>query len=86
MPGRPRYSGVSIGYQLSSIAAGAVTPLMAVALLKHYHSGTPIAWYVAICGAVSLVAVLSYRETKDRDLASVGEPAVDRDNSLARTS
>jgi metabolite-proton symporter len=70
---RVRYSGVSIGYQLSSIAAGAVAPLIAVALLKRYHSGTPIAIYVAICAAVSLVAVLSYRETKDRDLATVGD-------------
>jgi len=80
---RVRYSGVSIGYQLSSIAAGAIAPLIAVALLKRYHSGTPIAVYVAVCAAISLVAVLSYGETKDRDLATIGEgtPAARTDHS-----
>jgi hypothetical protein len=27
--------------------------------------------YVAICAVISVVAVLSYRETRDRDLATV---------------
>ena len=66
-----RYSGVSIGYQLASIIAGGLAPIIAVKLLKSYGSGTPIAIYVAICAAISVVAVVSYRETKDRDLATV---------------
>ena len=66
-----RYSGVSIGYQLASILAGGLAPIIAVKLLKSYGSGTPIAVYVAICAAISVVAVVSYRETKDRDLATV---------------
>ena len=66
-----RYSGVSIGYQLASILAGGLAPIIAVKLLKSYGSGTPIAIYVAICAAISVVAVVSYRETKDRDLATV---------------
>jgi metabolite-proton symporter len=74
---RVRYSGVSIGYQLSSILAGAIAPLIAVALLRHYHSGFPIAVYVSICAAISLIAVLSYRETKDRDLATIGNAGAD---------
>ena len=63
-----RYSGVSIGYQLASILAGGLAPIIAVKLLKSYGSGTPIAIYVAICAAISVVAVVSYRETKDRDI------------------
>ena len=66
-----RYSGVSIGYQLASILAGGLAPIIAVKLLKSYGSGTPIAVYVAICAAISVVAVVSYRETRDRDLATV---------------
>jgi metabolite-proton symporter len=66
-----RYSGVSIGYQLASILAGGLAPIIAVKLLKSYGSGTPIAIYVAICAVISVVAVVSYRETKDRDLATV---------------
>ena len=66
-----RYSGVSIGYQLASILAGGLAPIIAVKLLKSYGSGTPIAIYVAICAAISVVAVVSYRETMDRDLATV---------------
>ena len=36
-----RYSGVSIGYQLASILAGGLAPIIAVALLKSYGSGYP---------------------------------------------
>jgi len=53
-----RYSGVSIGYQLASIIAGGLAPIIAVKLLKTYGSGTPIAVYVAICAVISVVAVL----------------------------
>ena len=66
-----RYSGVSIGYQLASIIAGGLAPIIAVKLLRTYGSGTPIAVYVAICALISVVAVVSYRETRDRDLATV---------------
>jgi MFS family permease len=66
-----RYSGVSIGYQLASIIAGGLAPIIAVKLLKTYGSGTPIAIYVAICALISVVAVVSYRETRDRDLAAI---------------
>ena len=66
-----RYSGVSIGYQLASIIAGGLAPIIAVNLLQRYHSGSAIAVYVAICAAISVIAVLSYRETRERDLATI---------------
>ena len=34
-----RYSGVSVGYQLASIVAGGLAPLIAVALLHGFGSG-----------------------------------------------
>src|SRR6478609_4044085 len=66
-----RYSGVSIGYQLASIIAGGLAPIIAVDLLANYHTGKAIAIYVAICSVISVVAVLSYRETRQRDLATI---------------
>ena len=43
-----RYSGVSIGYQLASIVAGGLAPLIAVALLGAFGNGYAIAVYVAL--------------------------------------
>ncbi|GAA4996574.1 MFS transporter [Kitasatospora paranensis] len=71
---RMRYSGASIGAQFSSVAAGAPAPLIATALLKDYGSATPIAVYVAIAAAITIVAVLCARETRGSDLAEA-EPA-----------
>ncbi|MCO1656532.1 MFS transporter [Pseudonocardia humida] len=69
-----RYSGVSIGYQLASIVAGGLAPLIAVALLARFDSGYAIAVYVAACSVISIVAVATYAETRHRDLAE--DPAV----------
>jgi metabolite-proton symporter len=65
-----RYSGVSIGYQLASVAAGGLAPIISVALLSAFGTGYAIAAYVAASSLVTLVAVLSYRETRDRDLSA----------------
>lgn len=65
---RVRYSGASVGYQLASIAAGALAPLIATALLKAYGSSFPIAVYVVITCVITVVAVLMARETRGADL------------------
>jgi MFS family permease len=53
---RLRYSGASLGYQLSSIIAGGPSPLIAAWLLAKYHSGYAIAWFLLICGVISFAA------------------------------
>ncbi len=68
---RLRYTGASIGAQLSSVAAGAPAPLIATALLGSYHSSAPICVYVGAAAVVTVVAVLAGRETRGRDLAEV---------------
>ncbi|GAA4565765.1 MFS transporter [Planotetraspora kaengkrachanensis] len=68
---RMRYSGVSIGYQLASIVAGALAPIIAVKLLDSYGSGLPVSVYVAVAAVLTLVAVFVTKETRDRDLAAV---------------
>ncbi len=68
---RMRYSGVSIGYQLASIAAGGVAPLIAVALLDAYGSSVPISVYVVAAAILTIIAVIASRETRDRDLSAI---------------
>ncbi|MDX1889915.1 MFS transporter [Mycolicibacterium sp. 050158] len=70
-PTRMRYSGVSLGYQVTSIVAGSLAPIIAVKLLEVYDSSVPIALYLAAACAVTLVAVVFSRETKGIDLKAL---------------
>ena len=72
-PTRMRYSGVSLGYQVTAIVAGSLAPLIAVKLLKVYHSSVPIALYLAGAVVVTLIAVYFMRETKGIDLVSLDD-------------
>jgi MFS family permease len=53
---RLRYSGASLGYQLSSIIAGGPAPIIATALFAAYGSGYAVAIYIAACAVVSLIS------------------------------
>jgi MFS family permease len=77
-PTRMRYSGVSLGYQVTSIVAGSLAPIIAVKLLEVYDSSVPIALYLAGAAVVTLIAVYFTRETKGIDLATVDQ--ADRDD------
>jgi len=70
-PTRMRYSGVSLGYQVTAIFAGSLAPIIAVRLLADYHSSVPIAIYLAGACVVTLVALHFAKETKGLDLASL---------------
>ncbi|WP_309117807.1 MFS transporter [Saccharothrix sp.] len=59
-----RYSGASIGYQLASIAAGALAPIIATALLRDFKSSFPIVLYVLAMCVLTVIAVLVSRETR----------------------
>ena len=72
-PTRMRYSGVSLGYQVTAIVAGSWAPLIGTALLREYDSWTPIALYILGAAAVSLVAALVMRETKGASLVAIDE-------------
>ena len=78
-PTRVRYTGLSVGGQLSSIAAGAVAPLIAVALFQSWHSTIPVSLYVVAMCVITVVALLTARETRGTSLhteEAVPEPAV----------
>jgi MFS family permease len=72
-PTRMRYSGVSLGYQVTSIVAGSLAPVIAVKLLDIYGSSVPIALYLAGAAVITLIAALFTRETKGIDLADVDQ-------------
>ncbi|MFJ4657138.1 MFS transporter [Nocardia sp. NPDC088792] len=83
-PTRMRYSGVSLGYQVTSLVAGSLAPIIAVRLLETYKSSVPIAWYLAIAAVITAISVLLARETKGTDLAAVDR--ADAESTLARES
>ena len=64
-----RYSGVSIGYQLASILAGGLAPIIAVALLGASAPARRSPSTSRSGALVTIVAVVTYRETSNRDLA-----------------
>ncbi|MFQ6392461.1 MFS transporter [Nocardia sp. KC 131] len=70
-PTRMRYSGVSLGYQVTSIVAGSLAPIIAVRLLDEFDSAVPIAWYLAAAAAVTAIAVYFAKETSGIDLESI---------------
>lgn len=72
-PTRMRYSGVSLGYQVTSIVAGSLAPIIAVKLLDIFDSWVPIALYLAAAAVITLIAALFMRETKGIDLETVDE-------------
>ncbi|WP_320414945.1 MFS transporter [Kocuria sp. cx-116] len=70
-PTRMRYSGVSLGYQVTSIVAGSLAPIIATALLRQFDSWVPISIYISIACLITLIAVATLRETKGISLQSV---------------
>ena len=70
-PTRMRYSGVSLGYQVTSILAGSLAPIIATALLQQYKSWVPVAIYIVIACVVTAATVLTLRETRGVSLRDV---------------
>ncbi|HEV8416818.1 MAG TPA: MFS transporter [Bryobacteraceae bacterium] len=69
-PGRLRYSGASLGYQLSSLIAGGPAPLIAAALLSRYRSATPLTWFIVVCAIISLAATAMLKDHTNRDISN----------------
>ena len=66
---RLRYSGASIGYQLSSVVSGGPASLIATALLAAFGSGYVIALYILLCAVVSIVATTLLPDYTNRDIS-----------------
>ena len=62
-----RYSGASLGYQLASVLAGGLSPLIAVALLAAYVYQA-VALYMAGMAFVTVISVVLATETFRSDI------------------
>lgn len=80
-PTRMRYSGVSLGYQVTSLIAGSLAPTIGAWLLKEFQSSVPIAIYLALACVVTLACVAWIRETRGISLHDVDDE--DRQRLLA---
>lgn len=72
-PTRMRYSGVSLGYQVTSIVAGSLAPAIATWLLDDFGTWVPIAVYLAGAAVITLIAAFFTRETTGLDLKTLDE-------------
>jgi metabolite-proton symporter len=65
-----RYTGASVGYQLASIFAGALAPIIAVRLLGDASEKNTfaVAVYVAVAAVITIIAVAFAKETRASSL------------------
>ena len=73
---RVRYSGFSLGYNVCVAAFGGTTPYVVTALTGSTGNNLAPAFYVIAAAVVSLVAVLTLRETAARPLPAVATAEV----------
>ncbi len=67
-----RYSGASLGYQITAIFAGGLAPFVATALLIQFHNASwPIAVYVIGMAAITFVCAYLAGETRPAVAAQV---------------
>ncbi|NCH01622.1 MFS transporter [Cronobacter malonaticus] len=72
-----RYTGITLGYQLGAALAGGTAPLIATGLLAHSGGDwTPVAWYLAVTVAISLLAILCASRLHRRKAPVEGETTV----------
>ncbi len=66
---RVRYSGLSLGYQLASVIAGGLSPIIATSLFAKFESSWPIALYVIGMAAITTISVYIASETAHKDIS-----------------
>ncbi len=66
---RVRYSGLSLGYQLASVIAGGLSPIIATSLLAKIGSSWPIAVYIVGMAAITTISVYLASETAHKDIS-----------------
>jgi MFS family permease len=59
-----RYSGASIGYQLSGVVGGSLAPIIALSLLATFDSTVPVQLYIVLGCVIVMLTALATRETR----------------------
>lgn len=70
-PTEVRYSGTSVSYNIASLVAGSLSPLIALALYQAFGTGLAIGLYLAVMGLISIISVLCAKETKNIKLTDL---------------
>jgi MHS family shikimate/dehydroshikimate transporter-like MFS transporter len=65
---RVRYSGASLGAQLSSVLAGGLSPIIATALLTYGYGRGALALYVIGMAVITIISVIIATETLRHDI------------------
>jgi MHS family shikimate/dehydroshikimate transporter-like MFS transporter len=65
-----RYSGVSLGFQLGAAIGGGLTPVIAAAVVARTGATWPVSLMLVALGILTIIAVLSTRETAARPMRS----------------
>lgn len=66
-----RYTGTSVGIQVSTVLAGGFTPMIAASLSAGEGGSTPVAYLMAIAGVISFAAALLIVDRRRTHLADV---------------
>lgn len=66
-----RYSGVSVGYQMGGVIGGGIAPTVAFGLFGLFDSWLPVAFYLALAAAITIVATLSAKERHRTNLDDI---------------
>ena len=61
-----RYSGLALGHEIASVFAGGLSPLIATALLAHYHAAWPVAVLLMTMDMITVITLLFTHETAVR--------------------
>lgn len=70
-PTRMRYTGAGFTYQVASIVAGSIAPMVATFLLSSTGNWWPIVIYLGVAMVLSIFALISLRETRGVALEDV---------------
>ncbi len=65
---RVRYSGASLGVQLSSVLAGGLSPLIATSFLQHGYARGALSLYLIGMALITIASVVAATETMHRDI------------------
>jgi metabolite-proton symporter len=80
-PANVRYTGTSVAYHLGGAVTSGPVPFVAAALVALAGSAVPLSWYIAVAGAISIIAMLCVKSdrpgkgTETTDTVVHGEPA-----------
>lgn len=72
---RVRYTGSSLGFQLGSVLAGALSPLIAATLATTYNSLLPVGLFMLGLGVITLACVLALSSTAAEAVIELASPA-----------